>query len=230
MHFLSATAQTMPQPLYDELAAYRYRVFVERLGWELPTEPGYEQDQFDHPETVHIVARHDEDDHIIGCGRLLPSTGRYLLESVFPELLNGLPVPRDAGTWELSRFAAMDVEPVEGAEVGRREYLAERVLLEALRYCVRRGVTTLLAVTTLPVERLMQRAGVDLHRIGPPIVSGGQPICAFVIRVNEQSLGALARFEATAQRSAERRYGRSEQPAATVGPVRVAEAAAMAMA
>lgn len=202
MHFLSATSQAMPETVYDELAAYRYSVFVERLGWELPSEPGYEQDQFDHAGTVHIVARHDDDDHVIGCGRLLPSTGRYLLESVFPELLNGLPVPRDAKTWELSRFAAMDVSPVPGAPIGRRDYLAERVLLEALRYCVQRGVTTLLAVTTLPVERLMQRAGVDMHRLGPPIVSGGQPICGFVIRVNEQSLNALAAFETLSKQAA----------------------------
>ncbi|MDT8999866.1 acyl-homoserine-lactone synthase [Paucibacter sp. APW11] len=198
MNFVSARACELSPALYDSLAGYRYQVFVERLGWDLKTAPGYEQDQFDHDDTVHVVARNDEGD-IVGCGRLLPTTESYLLESVFPELLNGLPVPRSEQIWELSRFAAMEVKADADGMNARRHFMAERVLLEALRFCAARGVTHLLAVSTLAVERLMQRAGVDVHRIGPPSMIGGQPVLAFVIAVNERSLNALAAFEAAAQ-------------------------------
>jgi len=197
MNFVSARASEIGRDLYRSLAGYRYQVFVERLGWELQTLPGHEQDQFDHEDTVHVVAR-DDDGSIVGCGRLLPTTESYLLESVFPELLNGLPVPRHETVWELSRFAAMDTKVHEGRASGRGEHVAERVLLEALRFCAARGVTHLLAVSTLAVERMIQRVGVDVRRIGPPSKIGGQMVLAFVIGVNDRSLDALAAYESAA--------------------------------
>jgi N-acyl-L-homoserine lactone synthetase len=194
---ISGKACELSPALYNSLASFRYKVFVERLGWKLNTDIGYEQDQFDHDDTLHVVAR-DECGAILGCGRLLPTTDSYLLESVFPELLNGLPVPRSDKVWELSRFAAMEVE--NGARsAGVHRYVAERLLLKALQCCADHQVTHLLAVSTLPVERLMQRAGVDVHRIGPPQRIDGQMVLGFVIGVNDRSIDALMAFEAAAQ-------------------------------
>lgn len=197
MSFVCAPAVEIPQPLYDSLAQYRYKVFVERLGWELPSQPGYEQDQFDHAGTVHVVA-HGADGGIVGCGRLLPTTGPYLLESVFPQLLNGMPVPRSEKVWELSRFAAMD--PARADAAGAHDHMAERVLLQALRFCAERGVTHLLAVSTPPVERLLLRAGVECQRLGPPDMAGGKPVLAFVIAVSAASIAALTLIEEAALR------------------------------
>jgi N-acyl-L-homoserine lactone synthetase len=64
-----------------------------------------------------------------------------------------------------------------------------------LRRCVRRGVRQLLAVTTLAIERLMLRAGIDPQRMGPPSMSGGQPVLALAIWVNERSINSLSVFE-----------------------------------
>lgn len=191
MNVVCARAKELSQPLYDSLARYRYDVFVQRLGWELDTLPGYEQDQFDHPDTVHIVARNG-DDEVVGCGRLLPTTGPYLLESVFPQLFNGLQVPRSTRVWELSRFAAM------GANLRRQDYMAERILLQSLRFCAANGVSHLLAVSTPPVERLLLRAGVECQRLGPPEIIDGQAILAFVIAVTDVSIAALEHFELAA--------------------------------
>jgi len=110
--------------------------------------------------------------------------------------------PCSEQVWELSRFAAMGVNPTN--PLGRRHYMAERVLLEAVRFCAARQVTHLLAVSTPPVERLLQRAGVDVTRLGPPVIRQGQPVIAFVIAVNERSLEALAQFEAAAAGNQER--------------------------
>lgn len=197
MNFLSAKSCELSSALYDSLAGYRYKVFVERMGWDLDTQPGYEQDQFDAAETVHIVARNAAG-RIVGCGRLLPTTGRYLLEEVFPQLFNGLPTPRNEKVWELSRFAAADVDADADEKQSPGLYLAERVLLRAIQFCADRGVTHLLAVTTLAVERLMQRAGVDLRRFGPPSMIGGQMVLAVVIAVNDHTLNALLNYEIAA--------------------------------
>jgi acyl homoserine lactone synthase len=194
MKVICAQAHELSATRHNALASYRHKVFVERLGWGLNVVPGFEQDQFDRDDTVHVMASNDTEE-LIGCARLLPTVGRYLLEEVFPELLNGTPVPRSEKVWELSRFAATGSGRSAGAAGGRREYLAQRLLLKALQYCALRDVTQLVAVTTVSVERLMHRAGVEVCRIGPPSIIGGQPVLALVIEVNKCSLDALAKFE-----------------------------------
>lgn len=104
MQVISGAAETLPNNFYERIAGYRYQVFVERLGWPLHTENGMESDQFDHPDTIYVVSQ-DEQGEITGCARLLPTTGPYLLGEVFPQLLNGLPLPCSPDIWELSRFA-----------------------------------------------------------------------------------------------------------------------------
>ncbi|MBV1774277.1 GNAT family N-acetyltransferase [Burkholderiaceae bacterium DAT-1] len=195
MNFQTASARNLSISTIESLARYRYRVFVQRLNWSLPNvQEGYEQDQFDLPDTIHIIAR-NHSDHIVGCGRLLPTTGRYLLESVFPQLLNGIEAPRHEKVWELSRFAAMD--PMDQGAEGDI-HMAERVLLQALRFCNEQAVTHLIAVSTTPVERLLQRAGVECLRFGPPEIIDGKPVLAFVIAVTARSIAALEQIEAAA--------------------------------
>jgi len=86
------------------LAAYRYEVFIETLGWQLPVENGLERDQFDRPDTLYVIAR-DANESVCGCARLLPTTQAYLLDEVFPGLMNGAPAPHASDVWELSRFS-----------------------------------------------------------------------------------------------------------------------------
>jgi acyl homoserine lactone synthase len=192
MNFVCESAVEMSAELYQSVSRYRRKVFVDRLGWDLPSGMAdCEQDQFDRAETVYLAAQ-NPDGEVIGCGRLLPSTGSYLLQTVFPDLLNGVPAPQSADVWELSRFAAGDPA---SATAARREHLAERLLLRALQFCERRGARQLLAVTTVAVERLMLRAGVELQRLGPPRIIDGQPVLALVIEVSERSLLSLSAFE-----------------------------------
>ena len=182
------------QHMYDSLARYRYKVFVELLGWKLGSADGLEVDQFDHEDSTYVIAQNERQD-IIGCGRLLPTTEDYLLEKVFPELLNGHPAPKESKVWELSRFAALDLKAAK-REIGEpQEYLSERVLLQILKFSLGQSITHLVAFSTLPVERLIKRAGVDMHRLGPPLMIRGERLIAFVIAVNAQSIDALTRFE-----------------------------------
>jgi acyl homoserine lactone synthase len=192
MNFVSAQGCEMPSELRHLLTGYRYGVFVRDLGWRLQAPEGREEDQFDRPDTLYVVAR-DTDGNILGCCRLLPTTRPYLLRDVFPGLLGGIAPPQRDDIWELSRFAATASSPAASAPVPPR--LAERVLLQALRVCTRRGAQQLLAVTTLAVERLMRRAGVDVQRMGPPALRDGSAIIAVVININERSISALEAHE-----------------------------------
>jgi acyl homoserine lactone synthase len=210
MEITCKRADEFPADLYKSISAFRRKVFIERLGWNLNCEPGYEEDQFDRPDTVCIVAQ-SETDGVIGCGRLLPTTKPYLLGEVFPHLLNGVIPPCCETVWELSRFAV--VRPSRHASQGKDANLAERLLLHALLHCQRLGATELLAVSTLPVERLMLRAGVDVQRLGPPSIVDGQPVLAFMISVNEQSIVSLLAFDEANEKAGKKQYIISQRQA-----------------
>jgi len=173
--------------LENAMAAYRHKIFIERLGWPLPVENGQERDQFDHPDTLYVVAR-DLEGAICGCARLLPTTEPYLLGEVFPQLMGGAPIPRSHEVWELSRFAAATVN---GNATVDAAINTRKVLAAAVRSAMRQGAKRLITVSPLGIERLLHRMGVHAHRAGPPMQADGKPIFACWIEIDEQTLNAL---------------------------------------
>lgn len=87
----------------DDIQRFRHKIFKEKLGWELQTVNGLEQDIFDSPHTAYILAV--EDNKLVGCVRLLPCSKPYLLQKNFSELLYDHPAPASLDTWEISRLA-----------------------------------------------------------------------------------------------------------------------------
>lgn len=151
------------------IARYRYEVFVETMGWQLPCEVGHEQDEFDTEHAVHIVARTAAQDRIIGYGRLVPTVQPYLLQRHFASLFNGATVPCSKEVWELSRYTSVD--PSRGCAQLPSDlefWVGKRVLLEAMRLTATRGAGSLVCCTTVGIERLARRWGVPLQRLGPP--------------------------------------------------------------
>lgn len=172
------------------LASYRHSVFVEELGWSLPCTDGLERDDFDRDDTVHIVAQ-DQEGRICGCARLLPTTRAYLLAAVFPELMNGLPLPCSPEVWELSRFST-HVTRSNGAWT--REQQRERfcVLFRALTRAARdHGAERLITFTAMGMERVLRRVGIHVHRAGPPQMIDGKPVLALWIELDAQTRAAL---------------------------------------
>ena len=173
-----------------ELAVYRHRVFVEQLGWQLPiAEQGLERDQFDGPETLYVVAK-DADGGVCGCARLLSTEQAYLLNTVFPGLMDGQPLPKAPDVWELSRYTTQ----VVGGDAGSREEQKERfaALLKAVvEAALERGAKRLITFSYLGVERLARNFGIHVHRAGAPQMIDGRPVLAFWIELDEQTFKAL---------------------------------------
>lgn len=139
MNIVSGCRKLLGARGYGELAAYRYRVFVEHLGWELGCPPEQEADQFDREDTVYVVSRTDEGD-INGCARLLPTSRPYLLQEVFPQLLNGAGPPAADDIWELSRFTAVDLAGLQEPGGGRfSSPVAVALLHESIACAARLG-------------------------------------------------------------------------------------------
>ena len=188
MNITVGSAARLPQRLVNDLACYRYRVFVERLGWPLSVDNGHEVDQFDHDDTVYVVARSDEG-RVIGCARLLPTIGPYLLGDVFPQLLSGMPAPRLADVWELSRFAAIDLdaETTDSFSGQFSSPTAIGLLRAALNSAAEWGVRELITVSPLGVERLLRKAGFNASRIAKPCLVDGRPLFACRIHVHHDT-------------------------------------------
>jgi acyl homoserine lactone synthase len=175
MRVISGAPSRLPEDFLPRLAKYRYQVFVERLGWQLPGHQGSESDEFDGPDAVYVVA--EEDGEITGCARLLPTHKPYLLASLFPEILNGSPVPCDPTIWELSRFTATNLARPTKTTLADFRASAAASLMQAVMVCAaEHGARRLITVTALAMERLMRKLGIHAHRMGPPRIVNGEPL------------------------------------------------------
>lgn len=195
MMVVTGTACQLPPGLEVSLAAYRHSVFVEALGWRLPAEGWLERDQFDRDDTVYVVAQ-GERGEVCGCARLLPTTKAFLLGDVFPEMMNGVPLPHDRYIWELSRFSTMPVG--DSLAVSREEARARfcTVFAAVVEAATAQGASRLITVTALGVERILRSIGIHAHRVGPPRIIDGKPTLAMWIELDSQTRQALGLCEA----------------------------------
>ena len=147
----------------------RHEVFHDRLGWEVTTDNGMEHDEFDRADPIYMLAKGDEDE-VLGCWRLLPTTGPNMLKDTFPQLLHGQPAPQQTDVWELSRFA-VTAPQCEGAGFGFSE-IPVKMMRTVVRFAQQNGIKRYVTVTTVAVERLLRHLGVNISRIGAPIKIG----------------------------------------------------------
>jgi len=163
---IGARKELTPE-VVSSMHEFRHEIFVRRLRWSLPLLDGVERDEYDIEDAVYFIAR-DASDDITACARLLPTTGPYLLLEKFPHLLGSNPAPCDPHVWELSRFATNMRKTREGRVLSLSQPTLD--LLDAvISYARRRGAQRLALVTSIPIERLLLRAGFEVHRIAAPV-------------------------------------------------------------
>jgi acyl homoserine lactone synthase len=178
MHYVTGTATELGTSRWQALGRYRHRVFVQHLGWSLPDARGEtEWDGYDRPDTVYVLAL-STTGSLCGCARLLPTTRPYLLAEVFPQLLDGQPAPHDEATWELSRFAAVDLDaaPLDGHTLGSPQALD--LLLTVMREAARRDARALVSVSPIAIQRILRKGGYPFTPLGRTHSVGGQTLFA----------------------------------------------------
>ena len=181
MEYISGLSKDIPPNIKDSLFNYRYRIFVEKLGWDLDSKNDLEVDQFDRDDTYHIVAR-DTERNIVGCARLLQTTSPYLLGEVFPRLLNGLKPPQSTDIWEISRFTTAGISGCpSNASEHHQSHRMKELLEEAMRLARNNGAKKIISVSTLGIERLLTKEGFPVHRLGPPMKVNGCLVLACYI-------------------------------------------------
>ncbi len=180
--------------LRADVARYRHEVFVRLLKWELSCAEGYEQDEFDRQGAVHLVAT-DGREQVNGYARLLPTTHTYLLAKHFPQLLNGRAAPCSPDVWELSRFTSAAVGQADATDPAAQTRVGKRLLLAAVRHVSGQGARDMVFCTTVAIERLAHRWGVEIQRLGPPLRSAAGLLVAAQIRCSARTVAALTAEE-----------------------------------
>ncbi|RYY74187.1 MAG: GNAT family N-acetyltransferase [Gammaproteobacteria bacterium] len=150
--------------IVDGILQLRHETFIQRLDWDIPSVNGRERDYFDDLQPYHIAVLDQNKSVVNGCWRALPTTGDYMLKSIFPELLQGEAAPSCDDVWEISRFAVRKGSAEK--EVG----LLGNVTVDLVRsfhdFAIQNDIKAYVTVTTVACERLLRQLGVSLRRMG----------------------------------------------------------------
>lgn len=144
--------------LLDQMHRLRGRVFGGRLGWAVNVVDGRERDLFDNLDPAHVISV-DPRGRVVGCMRLLQTTGPHMLSDVFAALLDDEPPLRSATVWEATRFC-VDTEALGGGKSRNSiSYVTSEVMIGAFEYGRAAGVTDAVAVIDPVMDRVMKRSG-----------------------------------------------------------------------
>ena len=149
-----------------EMHRLRYRIFKERLGWDVQVSGDKEIDEFDACRPVYLLQR-TEDSGVQGCVRLLPTTGPTMLRETFPALLDGGAAPTSDSIWESSRFG-VDLCTREAKTAGSIARATYELFAGMIEFGLMRQLTYIVTVTDARMERILCRARWPLRRLGSP--------------------------------------------------------------
>ena len=172
-----------------EMHRLRYRVFKERLGWDVQVSGGMEIDEFDALHPAYLL-QWGSDDRLQGCVRLLPSAGPNMLRDTFPALLDGRPAPVSPEIWESSRFA-LDAVPNSTKAAGEVIRATYELFAGMIEFGLSRRLTDIVTVTDVRMERILRRAGWPLARIGEPTTLDATLAVAGYLKVSADGLARV---------------------------------------
>src|SRR5262249_40000184 len=145
-----------------------------------------EVDEFDALRPIYLLQR-DPDGHVRGCVRMLPTTGPTMLGAKFSTLVDDHPIPELPSVWESSRFA-LDVPPNApkgSAGIAKATYELFGGMIE---FGLSRGLSEIVTVTDVRIERILRRASWPLERVCEPRQLGNTVAIAGYLDVSHASL------------------------------------------
>jgi acyl homoserine lactone synthase len=149
--------------LLDGMHQLRARVFPGWLGWQVRIEQGHERDEYDALGPTYILALTDHGD-VAGCARLLPTIDPNMLSQTFPQLLASGRLRAKPTRIESSRFC------VDSQREGRGgRFLHEAILTMfagVIEWSMSNGYDEIVTATDVLFERILQRAGWPMTRLG----------------------------------------------------------------
>ncbi|MER9674979.1 acyl-homoserine-lactone synthase [Mesorhizobium sp. M0208] len=167
----------------------RYRVFRDRLNWDVSVSGDMEIDAYDALKPTYIIAV-DDSGSVVGCARLLPTTGPTMLANTFPALLGSNPSPRSDKSFESSRFC-VDTNSADSVSASGLRDVTFSLLAGILEWGLANGQETVVTVTDVRFERILRRAGWPLERFAPPMQIDDTKALAGHLPITESALTSV---------------------------------------
>lgn len=151
----------------DAMFQLRKRVFHDLLKWDVSVRGSWEIDDYDDANPLYVLSYSDETGHLRGSLRLLPTLGPNMLDDTFPILLGDSPQVRSASVWESSRFC---IDPTISQDRGSNQVTiaAAELMCGVGELGLSSGLSHIVTVTDVFLERMFRRMGCPGERIGEP--------------------------------------------------------------
>jgi len=181
------------KPLIDQMHALRAKAFHDRRGWRVTVKDGREYDAFDDLDPLYVLVSNGEG-RLASSLRLLPTTGPYMMSDVFPEVQGPTGLLRSPFIWESSRFCA-DRDVVSDFGHDGINTITRMMLLGGMQELHRNGVTQVVSVYDILVERILKRSGLIFERLGPVVkYDEGLKTTSGIFEINDAAIMRMKRL------------------------------------
>lgn len=191
IHYISKPKNLLEKDLLDQMFIERAEAFKVRRDWSVTVQDGREYDQFDDMDPLYVVVSSDAG-KLQASMRILPTSGPHMLSDVFPEVMGEGEFVRNPLVWELSRLSVVK----SNAMISHHGVnLSTYQLLDAcFQVAYDSGISHLIGVYDVFVQRILRRAGYKFDQIGPVVrYDRGLKTIAGLADVEENMQSVLSR-------------------------------------
>jgi N-acyl-L-homoserine lactone synthetase len=186
---LNSTYSIRDRASLADMYRLRKRVFHDLLRWDVVIDGDFEIDDYDKADPVYVLS-YSDDGRLRGALRLLPTTGPNMLDDTFPQLLGEGPEVRDPLIWESSRFC-IEPEISQDRSSNQVTVAAAELMCGVGELGIASGLSHIVTVTDVFLERMFRRMGCPGERIGAPQRIGSVQAVAIAWEVNEDLLDRM---------------------------------------
>ncbi|MBB4954162.1 acyl homoserine lactone synthase [Agrobacterium vitis] len=147
-------------------------------------------DHYDDANPIYVMSYDDKSGRLRGALRLLPTLGPNMLDDTFPILLDSQPEIRSAAIWESSRFC-IDPDISLDRSSNQVSVAAAELMCGVGELGLASGLSHIVTVTDVFLERMFRRMGCPGERIGQPHKIGSVHAVAIAWEVNQDMLDGM---------------------------------------
>lgn len=165
----------------------RKSIFVDLLKWDVPVlEDRFELDEFDNEHATYVIIADENGDHL-GSARLLPTTRRHILDSLFAHLCSG-PVPTGQAVSEITRFCLSRRQCASSRRLARN-----RLISALVWHALKVGIKTYTGVAEMAWLQQILAFGWNCRPLGIPERMDCGTIGALAIEITSETPELLER-------------------------------------
>lgn len=174
--------------LIQRMFELRKEVFHDKLGWDVAVGPKGEFDSYDNANPAYLIWCDENQSHLYGCLRMLPTTGPTLLYDVFRSTFPNNTSLTASGIWEGTRLCIDEHQiALDLPDIGSKRAFC-MMLLALCEAALAHGIHTLISNYEPPTKRLYQMAGAPLIELGRSDGFGKRMVCAGSFEISTKVL------------------------------------------